>query len=202
MQKLMMGTSLDTHLTLKPSGCSTQEDRQIEGTLACYTLMRGIKSIMFTNTSVDEIGIDDSSRYPPDEFLQENDLSRQYQTNSDISYYIIPHGRPLTELTQEKHVSEDGQINHQPTEEASKNRTKTLICITKTLVFEAHRSQDTNHASTSSYPVAQDRLSRDQHIELVNIIGDPGEGMLTRSMTAKLIVPQLVNVYLLTFSLR
>ncbi|GJX35671.1 retrovirus-related pol polyprotein from transposon TNT 1-94 [Tanacetum coccineum] len=31
-----------------------------------------------------------------------------------------------------------------------------------------------------------DRWSRDQHIELVNIIGDPGEGMLTRSMAAKL----------------
>ncbi|GKG14881.1 hypothetical protein Tco_0354481, partial [Tanacetum coccineum] len=26
----------------------------------------------------------------------------------------------------------------------------------------------------------------DQHIELVNIIGDPSEGMLTRSMAAKL----------------
>nr|GEU33358.1 copia protein [Tanacetum cinerariifolium] len=32
----------------------------------------------------------------------------------------------------------------------------------------------------------KDRWSRDQHIELVNIIGDPGEGMLTRSMAAKL----------------
>ncbi|GKG31965.1 hypothetical protein Tco_0426915, partial [Tanacetum coccineum] len=31
-----------------------------------------------------------------------------------------------------------------------------------------------------------DRWSREQHIELVNIIGDPGEGMLTRSMEAKL----------------
>ncbi|GJW38002.1 hypothetical protein Tco_0060922 [Tanacetum coccineum] len=64
-----------------------------------------IEVIRFTNTSVDEIGIGDLSRYPPDEFLQEDDPSRQYQTNSDISYYIIPHGRLLTELTQEKHVS-------------------------------------------------------------------------------------------------
>ncbi|GJT86668.1 retrovirus-related pol polyprotein from transposon TNT 1-94 [Tanacetum coccineum] len=32
----------------------------------------------------------------------------------------------------------------------------------------------------------KDRWPRDQHIELVNIIGDPGEGMLTRSMAAKL----------------
>nr|GEV66369.1 hypothetical protein [Tanacetum cinerariifolium] len=44
---------------------------------------------------VNEIEIDDSSRYPPDEFLHE-----------DISYYVIPHGQSLTELTQENHVPE------------------------------------------------------------------------------------------------
>ncbi|GJR75653.1 retrovirus-related pol polyprotein from transposon TNT 1-94 [Tanacetum coccineum] len=54
------------------------------------------------------------------------------------------------------------------------------------LVPEVPQSQSTNHASTSSYSVAQDRWPRDQHIELVNIIGDPGEGMLTRIMAAKL----------------
>ncbi|GJZ83008.1 hypothetical protein Tco_0648181 [Tanacetum coccineum] len=56
------------------------------------------------------------------------------------------------------------------------------------LVPEVPQSQYTNHASTSSYPVAQDRWLRDQHIELINIIGDLGEGMLTRSMAAKLTV--------------
>ncbi|GKD43370.1 retrovirus-related pol polyprotein from transposon TNT 1-94 [Tanacetum coccineum] len=45
----------------------------------------------------------------------------------------------------------------------------------------------THHETTlSSHPAPQDRWSRDQHIKLVNIIGDPGEGMLTRSMAAKL----------------
>ncbi|GKC75540.1 retrovirus-related pol polyprotein from transposon TNT 1-94 [Tanacetum coccineum] len=135
------------------------------------------------------------------------------------TFYIILHGRSLTELTQEKHIPEvialnkqdnpqtkdvegppnqgntnvtqeqgvqDGQINHQPTEEASENNTKTSVPITKTLVPKANLSQDTNQASTSSYHVAQDRWSKDQHIKLVNIIGDPGEGMLTRSMAAKL----------------
>ncbi|GJT81363.1 hypothetical protein Tco_1055705 [Tanacetum coccineum] len=29
---------------------------------------------------------------------------RQYQVDSDVSYYIIPHGRSLTEITQENHV--------------------------------------------------------------------------------------------------
>ncbi|GKD92230.1 hypothetical protein Tco_1372067, partial [Tanacetum coccineum] len=43
------------------------------------TFDESMKSIRFTNTLVDEIRIDDSSRYPPDEFLNEDDPSRQYQ---------------------------------------------------------------------------------------------------------------------------
>nr|GEY65420.1 retrovirus-related Pol polyprotein from transposon TNT 1-94 [Tanacetum cinerariifolium] len=43
-----------------------------------------MKGIRFTNTPIDEIRIDDSSRYPPDEFIHEDDPSRQYQANSDI----------------------------------------------------------------------------------------------------------------------
>nr|GFA17524.1 reverse transcriptase domain-containing protein [Tanacetum cinerariifolium] len=70
-----------------------------------------MKAIRFTNTSVDEIGIDDSSRYNPDEIIPEDDLSRQYQANFNISYYVIPHGRSLTKLTQEKHVPEVIALN-------------------------------------------------------------------------------------------
>ncbi|GKA62829.1 retrovirus-related pol polyprotein from transposon TNT 1-94 [Tanacetum coccineum] len=55
------------------------------------TFDESMEAIRFTNTSVDEIRIDDSSRYPPDEF-QEDNPSRKYQVDSDISYYIIPHG--------------------------------------------------------------------------------------------------------------
>ncbi|GKA02706.1 hypothetical protein Tco_0675487 [Tanacetum coccineum] len=50
--------------------------QQIEETYH-VTFDKSIEAIRFTNTSVDEIGIDDSSRYPPDE-LQEDDPSRQY----------------------------------------------------------------------------------------------------------------------------
>nr|GEV40576.1 retrovirus-related Pol polyprotein from transposon TNT 1-94 [Tanacetum cinerariifolium] len=90
-----------------------------------------------------------------------------------------------TEGTQEQNV-QDEQINHQPTQESLRNNTKTLVPITKTLVPEVPQSQDTHHALTSSYHLAQDRWSRDQHVELMNIIGDLREGMLTRSMAAKL----------------
>nr|GFA92164.1 copia protein [Tanacetum cinerariifolium] len=61
-----------------------------------------MEAIRFTNTSVDKIGIDDPPRYPPDEF-QQDDLSRQYQVDYNVSYYIIPHGCSLSEITQENH---------------------------------------------------------------------------------------------------
>ncbi|GJY91602.1 retrovirus-related pol polyprotein from transposon TNT 1-94 [Tanacetum coccineum] len=50
----------------------------------------------------------------------------------------------------------------------------------------AERKNRTIIEATRTMLNGSDRWSRDQHIELVNIIGDPGEGMLTRSMTAKL----------------
>ncbi|GKA66798.1 retrovirus-related pol polyprotein from transposon TNT 1-94, partial [Tanacetum coccineum] len=79
--------------------------QQVEKTYH-VTFDESMEAIRFTNTSVDEIGIDDSFRYPPDKFLQEDDPSRQYQVDSDVSYYIIPHVHSLTELTQENHVPE------------------------------------------------------------------------------------------------
>ncbi|GJV75610.1 retrovirus-related pol polyprotein from transposon TNT 1-94 [Tanacetum coccineum] len=157
--------------------------QQIEETYH-VTFDESMEAIRFTNTSVDEIGIDDSSRYPPDEF-QEDDPSRQYQVDSDVSYYIIPHGRSLTKITQENHVPEviapnEPKIPHTEDDEGPPDPINTKGT-------HEQNSHITNQASSSSHPVPQDRWSRDQHIKLVNIIGDPGEGMLTRSMAAKLI---------------
>ncbi|GKB47264.1 retrovirus-related pol polyprotein from transposon TNT 1-94 [Tanacetum coccineum] len=161
--------------------------QQVEETYH-VTFDESMEAIRFTNTLVDEIGINDSSRYPSDEF-QEDVPSRQYQVDSDVSYYIIPHRRSLTELTQENHVPEviapnEPEIPH--TVDTEGNNTKVLGSITEPLVPDVTQSHITNQASTSSHHVPQDRWPRDQHIELVNIIGDPGKGMLTRSMAAKL----------------
>ncbi|GJY60867.1 retrovirus-related pol polyprotein from transposon TNT 1-94 [Tanacetum coccineum] len=79
--------------------------QQVEETYH-VTFDESMEAIRFNNTSEYEIGIDDSSRYPPDEFIHEDDPSRQYQTDSGISYYVIPHGRSLSEITQENHVPE------------------------------------------------------------------------------------------------
>ncbi|GJZ52344.1 retrovirus-related pol polyprotein from transposon TNT 1-94 [Tanacetum coccineum] len=74
----------------------------------------------------------------------------------------------------------------QPTDVPSGSNTEVSGSILEPLVPDVTQSHITNQASTSSHHVPQDRWSRDQHIELVNIIGDPGKGMLTRSMAAKL----------------
>nr|GEZ15687.1 retrovirus-related Pol polyprotein from transposon TNT 1-94 [Tanacetum cinerariifolium] len=58
--------------------------------------------------------------------------------------------------------------------------------ITKPLVPDVTQSYIPNQASTNSHPIPLDKWSRDQHIKLVNIIGNLGEGMLKRSMAAKL----------------
>ncbi|GJX88602.1 retrovirus-related pol polyprotein from transposon TNT 1-94 [Tanacetum coccineum] len=54
-------------------------------------------------------------------------------------------------------------------------------------VFNIRRQQikETYHV-TFDKSIDAIRWSKDQHIELVNIIGDPGKGMLTRSMATKL----------------
>nr|GEU50931.1 retrovirus-related Pol polyprotein from transposon TNT 1-94 [Tanacetum cinerariifolium] len=107
-----------------------------------------VEAIRFTNTSVDEIGIDDSSRYHPDEFLHENDPSRQYQIDFDIAYYVIPRERSLIELTQENH---DDQMITQPTDVPSGNNTKVSRPITEPLVPDVTQSHIPNQASTSSH---------------------------------------------------
>ncbi|GKC50078.1 retrovirus-related pol polyprotein from transposon TNT 1-94, partial [Tanacetum coccineum] len=189
--------------------------QQIEET--CHvTFDESMEAIRFTNTTVDEIGINDSFRYPPDEF-QEDDPSRKYKIDSDVSYYIIPHGCSLTKITQENHVPEaiahnEPEIPHtkdtegppnlintegtheknvqndqmitQPNAIPLGNNTEVLGSTRELLVPDVTESHILNQASTSSHPVPWDRWSRDQHIELVNIIGNLGEG--TRSMAAKL----------------
>ncbi|GJV77431.1 hypothetical protein Tco_1509015 [Tanacetum coccineum] len=74
----------------------------------------------------------------------------------------------------------------QPTNVPPGNNTKVSGSNTESLVHDVTQSHISNQASTNSHPIPQDRWSRDQHINLVNIIGDPVEGMFTKSMVAKL----------------
>ncbi|GJS93241.1 retrovirus-related pol polyprotein from transposon TNT 1-94 [Tanacetum coccineum] len=160
--------------------------QQIEETYH-VTFDESLEAIMFTHISVDEIGIDDSSRYPPDEF-QEDDPSIQYQVDFDVSYYIIPHGGSLIEIIQENHVLKVIAPN-EPEIPHTKDTKGPLDLINTERTHEQNVQNDQMITQPTDIPSGnntKDRWSRDQHIELVNIIGDPGEGMFTRSMAAKL----------------
>nr|GEU75759.1 hypothetical protein [Tanacetum cinerariifolium] len=179
---------------------------------AARTMLNGSDIPLPQRLSGDEIGTDDSSKDHPDEFFHNDDPSRQYQVDSNISYYVISHRRSLTELTQENHVPEvivlnkhdddqnlyeddqprqyqdiedhldlintegtheqniqDDQMITQPIDVPSGNNTKALRPITEPLVLDVTHSHVPNQSS-NSHPALQDRWSRDQHIELVNII--------------------------------
>ncbi|GKC04611.1 retrovirus-related pol polyprotein from transposon TNT 1-94 [Tanacetum coccineum] len=116
------------------------------------------------------------------------DLSLIVLNEPDIPLTEDTEGPPdliNTKGTHEQNVQNE-QITTQPTEGPSGNNTKVSVPVIKSLVPDVPQSHISNQASTNSYPVPQNRWSREQHIKLINIIGDPGEGMLTRSMAAKL----------------
>ncbi|PWA72457.1 Integrase, catalytic region, Zinc finger, CCHC-type, Peptidase aspartic, catalytic [Artemisia annua] len=159
------------------------------------TFDESTEAIQFSNTSEEEIGIDDSSRYPPDEYHPENSPSTQYQVDADFSYYIIPHNLPqptISEFVESQQVP--NEITHTEPDVQEPVESNIQIELTENQILEEPQAPTLeptpppNQASTSSksYPRPQERWSRHQHSELVNIIGEPVEGMLTRSMAAKL----------------
>nr|GEV64300.1 hypothetical protein [Tanacetum cinerariifolium] len=143
-----------------------------------------MEAIRFTNTSVDEIRIDDSSRYLPDEFLHEDDPSRQYQVDSDISYYVIPHGRSLTKLTQENHVPKVIVLNEHdvPLTEDIKDPPdliNTEGTHEKNVQVDQMSTQPTNIPSGNNTKVSRP-ISKPLVLDVTQ------EDMLTKSMAAKL----------------
>nr|GEX35088.1 retrovirus-related Pol polyprotein from transposon TNT 1-94 [Tanacetum cinerariifolium] len=105
-------------------------------------------------------------------------------STSGHNHAIHTRGRVLAESSQSNESSFRVKCNtynstvHSTSDHNEFDHFKKVPDVTQYLIL--------NHASTSSYLAPQDRWSRDQHIKLVNIIGNPGEGMLTRSMVAKL----------------
>ncbi|GJS31769.1 retrovirus-related pol polyprotein from transposon TNT 1-94 [Tanacetum coccineum] len=112
-----------------------------------------------------------------------------FDENSDVAYYIIPYGRSLIEITQENHVLKviahnEPKIPHTKDDEGPPDQINTEGTHEKNVQNDQMITQPTDVPLGNN---TKDRWSRDQRIELVNIIGDLGEGMLTRSMAAKLI---------------
>ncbi|GJZ17574.1 retrovirus-related pol polyprotein from transposon TNT 1-94 [Tanacetum coccineum] len=123
------------------------------------------------------------------EITQENHVPKVVAPNEpEILHIGDTEGPPdpiNTEGTHEQNIQNDQMIT-QPTDVPSRSNTEVSRSIIEPLVPDVTQSHITNQVSTGSHHVPQDIWSRDQHIKHVNIIGDPGEGMLTRSMAVKL----------------
>ncbi|GJS16591.1 retrovirus-related pol polyprotein from transposon TNT 1-94 [Tanacetum coccineum] len=144
--------------------------------------------------------------------------SQKYQVNSNEVYFIDPYERPnpvvletealFDQNDQSDHPAQENDIlNDNPPEHSNHNNDSPII----ENIINAEAVQDSKPTSSlvedasaqntipipnipsSSIPftislVAQDRLSQDKHIELVNIIGDLAAGMLSRAMSKTLSV--------------
>nr|GEU68290.1 hypothetical protein [Tanacetum cinerariifolium] len=100
---------------------------------------------------------------------------KQIRTNNGIEFI----NSELESFCDEKGISHNFSSPYTPKQNGlAKRKNKILIEAARTMLNDSILSK---HFWTKA-----DRWSRDQHIELVNIIGDPSEGMLTRSMAAKL----------------
>nr|GEU82932.1 hypothetical protein [Tanacetum cinerariifolium] len=112
-------------------------------------------------------------------------FKRELTQENHVPEVIVPneHDVPLTEDiedppdlintkgTHEQNVQDDQRIT-QPTNVPSGNNTKASRPITEPLVPDVPQSHIPNQASTISHHAPHDR---DQHIKLVNIIGNPGK---------------------------
>ncbi|GKB31153.1 retrovirus-related pol polyprotein from transposon TNT 1-94 [Tanacetum coccineum] len=116
---------------------------------------------------------------------------RVFNTRQQVEEtYHVKFDESMEAISQEKHVPEVIALNETDiphTEDVEDPPDLINIKGTYKQNFQDEQiiTQSTKGPSRNN---TEDRWSKDQHNELVNIIGDPGEGMLTRSMAAKLIV--------------
>nr|GEU64228.1 retrovirus-related Pol polyprotein from transposon TNT 1-94 [Tanacetum cinerariifolium] len=176
-------------------------------------------AIKFLKSSVDNINIAETKRYPPDEYLHPYEPSQRYLKNNNDVSFIESYESPKPVVLETK-VSSDqnGQadqndqsilndeilnddhskhFNHTNDEQIIDNLPNTEYIQ----IFEHLSSpsvEDTSVHNTIPIlipplpipsmvtPAPQDRWSKEKHINLVNIIGNPRAGMLTRAMAKEL----------------
>ncbi|GJS12135.1 retrovirus-related pol polyprotein from transposon TNT 1-94 [Tanacetum coccineum] len=148
----------------RPSKSSTQR-QQTEETYH-ITFDEIPDAIKFLKPSVDNINIAENKRYSPDEYLHPYEPSQRYQTNNNDVSFIEPYECPEP-VVLETEISE-----HSSSPRVEDTSVQNTIPIPNPPL----------PIPSVVTPAPQDRWSQDKHIELVNIIGNPGAGILTRSM--------------------
>ncbi|GJR56544.1 retrovirus-related pol polyprotein from transposon TNT 1-94 [Tanacetum coccineum] len=156
-------------------------------------------AIKFSKPLVDDINIAETKRYPPDEYLHPYDPSQRYQTNSNDVSFIKPYKCPEpvvleTEVSSDQNGQTD-QNDHNDQNDQSAQNDEILNddqfehsnhTNDEQIIDNLLNTKDIQISEHSSSLTPQYRWSQDKHIELVNIIGNPGAGMLTRAMAKEL----------------
>ncbi|GJY90347.1 retrovirus-related pol polyprotein from transposon TNT 1-94 [Tanacetum coccineum] len=148
--------------------------------------------IKFSKPLVDNINIAETERYPPNEYLHPYKPSQRYQTNTNGVYFIEPYEYPKPVVLLETKVSSDqngqtDQNDHNDQNDQSIFEHSSPPRVEDTLVQNTILIPNSSLSIPSMVtPALQDRWSQDKHIELVNIIGNLGAGMLTRAIAKEL----------------
>nr|GEY84800.1 retrovirus-related Pol polyprotein from transposon TNT 1-94 [Tanacetum cinerariifolium] len=151
-------------------------------------------AIKFSRQSVNNINIAEIRRYPSDEYLHPYKPSQNYQTKTNDVSFIEPYEchEPVI-LETEGSSDQNGQadqndqsaqtdkiLNDDMSEHSNHTNNEQIIDNSQTLK---------TFRSLNICPLQMRRIlrwSQDKHIELVNIIGNPGARMLTREMDKEL----------------
>ncbi|GJY34207.1 hypothetical protein Tco_0418676 [Tanacetum coccineum] len=150
-------------------------------------------AIKFSKPLVDNINIAETERYPPDEYLHPYEPSQRYQTNNNDVSFIEPYEYPEpvvleTEVSSHQNdhndqndqsVQNDEILNDDHSEHSNNTNNEQII-------DNLPNTKDIQISEHLSSPTPQNRWSQDKHIELVNIIGNPGAVMLIRAMAKQL----------------
>ncbi|GKF62371.1 hypothetical protein Tco_0182425, partial [Tanacetum coccineum] len=104
--------------------------------------------------------------YPPDEYLHPYEPLQRYQVDSNDVQYIEPYEKPKPVITEV-----DASLDQNDTSVPNRIPIPT---------------GPSSSIPSMASPTPQDRWSKDKHIKLINIIGNPGAGMLTRAITKEL----------------
>ncbi|GKD18328.1 hypothetical protein Tco_1207486 [Tanacetum coccineum] len=112
-----------------------------------------------------KVSSDQNDQYAQtDEILNDDQCEHSHHTNDEL---IIENLTNTKDIQISKHLSS--------------------LNIEDTLVYITIQSSNPSLSILSMVsPAPQDRWSQDKHIDLVNIIGDQGAGMLTRAMAKEL----------------
>ncbi|GJT98987.1 retrovirus-related pol polyprotein from transposon TNT 1-94 [Tanacetum coccineum] len=183
-EKLMMVIFLDTYLFLRLSESSTLEDNKLKKPITSYLM----KALMLSNSQ--NLQLTTSTLLKHKDIHLMNIFILITFSKSDQNDQFVQNDEILNDDHSEhsNHTNDEQIIDNLPN--------------TKDIQISEHLSspsvEDTSVQNTIPIPTPplpipsmvtpapQDRWSQDKHIELVNIIGNPGAGMLTRAMAKQL----------------